>query len=442
MAFRFQKRVRLMPGVRMNFSKSGVSLSFGGRGATLNVSSRGVRSTVGIPGTGMSWSRQVSSGGRAPTRRQIEAAIRRAEREARVAEATALVERHESQLRDVVEQWREMPDVPRRADYERCRLPRPFEETEPAPAPPNERDSRRALRASLRKEAIRALNEHPARFALLLPLAGGLAAAALDVDGALPIGLGSFVGVVALLLLLRAAIATLRTRRQLQRAWPEHWREEQQRHAAAHAAWEARQGEARAKWDMAERERIAFVERLLAGDPEAVEMEVSSQLQALDFPFETACDVATSDGAIVYLAVDLPEIEDVIPETKHRVLKDGTIKEARRTNNERGAAYAELACGLAIQLARCAVAAAPTVREVHVGAYTQRRQRGSGALTDEWVYELAFDRANLEQLEPESVDPVDLAKRLPGRIDLRSTMRLARIDPPEWAFSFEAARSP
>src|SRR5690606_41040756 len=53
----------------------------------------------------------------------------------RAALPGSLVERHESQLRDVVEQWREMPDVPRRADYERVRLPRPFEETEPAPAP-------------------------------------------------------------------------------------------------------------------------------------------------------------------------------------------------------------------------------------------------------------------------------------------------------------------
>ncbi|MBY5976149.1 DUF4236 domain-containing protein [Phaeobacter italicus] len=61
MAFRFQKRIKIAPGVRLNVSKSGVSTSLGGRGGTVNLSSKGVRTTVGIPGTGLSWSKQ--SGG-------------------------------------------------------------------------------------------------------------------------------------------------------------------------------------------------------------------------------------------------------------------------------------------------------------------------------------------------------------------------------------------
>jgi len=53
---RFRKSLKIMPGVRVNLSKSGVSTSFGGRGATVNVSKRGVRSTLSVPGTGLSWS--------------------------------------------------------------------------------------------------------------------------------------------------------------------------------------------------------------------------------------------------------------------------------------------------------------------------------------------------------------------------------------------------
>ena len=59
MAFRFQKRVKIAPGVRINFSKSGVSTSLGGRGATVNLSSKGVRSTISIRGTGLSWTKQA-----------------------------------------------------------------------------------------------------------------------------------------------------------------------------------------------------------------------------------------------------------------------------------------------------------------------------------------------------------------------------------------------
>jgi len=65
MPFRFQKRVKIAPGVSLNFSKSGVSTSLGPRGAKVNLSSKGVRTTVGIPGTGLSWSQQTGWGGTA-----------------------------------------------------------------------------------------------------------------------------------------------------------------------------------------------------------------------------------------------------------------------------------------------------------------------------------------------------------------------------------------
>jgi hypothetical protein len=56
MGFRFQKRIRILPGLWINLSKSGVSASAGGHGATVNVGADGRRMvTFGIPGTGMSY---------------------------------------------------------------------------------------------------------------------------------------------------------------------------------------------------------------------------------------------------------------------------------------------------------------------------------------------------------------------------------------------------
>jgi hypothetical protein len=53
--FRFRKTIGILPGVRLNLSKTGVSTSLGGPGASLNVG-RGQRNvTVGVPGTGMSY---------------------------------------------------------------------------------------------------------------------------------------------------------------------------------------------------------------------------------------------------------------------------------------------------------------------------------------------------------------------------------------------------
>lgn len=55
MGFRFSKRVKILPGVSLNFSKSGVSTSLGPRGAKVTIGHGKVRQTVGIPGTGISY---------------------------------------------------------------------------------------------------------------------------------------------------------------------------------------------------------------------------------------------------------------------------------------------------------------------------------------------------------------------------------------------------
>ncbi|MGE0063482.1 MAG: DUF4236 domain-containing protein [Xanthobacteraceae bacterium] len=55
MGFRFRKSVRILPGVRLNFSKSGTSVSIGTRGLRYTVGTKGTRTTVGLPGTGISW---------------------------------------------------------------------------------------------------------------------------------------------------------------------------------------------------------------------------------------------------------------------------------------------------------------------------------------------------------------------------------------------------
>jgi hypothetical protein len=56
MGFRFRKTLRLGGLVRLNFSGSGVSLGLGPRGANINISKRGLRQTVGVPGSGLSYS--------------------------------------------------------------------------------------------------------------------------------------------------------------------------------------------------------------------------------------------------------------------------------------------------------------------------------------------------------------------------------------------------
>jgi hypothetical protein len=63
--FRFQKRISILPGVRINLSKSGASASVGPRGADVNIGKDGITANAGIPGTGLSYRQKVGRGGKA-----------------------------------------------------------------------------------------------------------------------------------------------------------------------------------------------------------------------------------------------------------------------------------------------------------------------------------------------------------------------------------------
>ena len=58
MGWRFRKSVKIAPGVRVNFGKKSTSVSFGSKGFRTTYSSSGRKTTsVGIPGTGISYSK-------------------------------------------------------------------------------------------------------------------------------------------------------------------------------------------------------------------------------------------------------------------------------------------------------------------------------------------------------------------------------------------------
>lgn len=61
MAWSFRKRIKVMPGLWLNFSKSGISTTIGAKGASINVGKRGVYGNVGVPGTGI-YKREKISG--------------------------------------------------------------------------------------------------------------------------------------------------------------------------------------------------------------------------------------------------------------------------------------------------------------------------------------------------------------------------------------------
>ena len=71
MGLRFRKSIKLAPGVRLNLGRKGFGVSFGGKGMRHTISSTGRRTTsVGIPGTGLSYSHTHGSKSTSASTRQ------------------------------------------------------------------------------------------------------------------------------------------------------------------------------------------------------------------------------------------------------------------------------------------------------------------------------------------------------------------------------------
>lgn len=59
MGLRFSKSIKLGKGVNLNFSKSGIGMSVGTKGMRVGTGPRGTKATLGIPGTGISYTKTV-----------------------------------------------------------------------------------------------------------------------------------------------------------------------------------------------------------------------------------------------------------------------------------------------------------------------------------------------------------------------------------------------
>ena len=64
MAIRFRKTIKLLPGLRINLSRTGISTSLGPKGATVNLRGGKRTLTTGLAGAGLSQRHDITPGAR------------------------------------------------------------------------------------------------------------------------------------------------------------------------------------------------------------------------------------------------------------------------------------------------------------------------------------------------------------------------------------------
>lgn len=63
MPFRFRRSIKILPGVKLNLGKRGISTSVGVRGAHITMGTSGTRVSAGIPGTGLGYTEKLGKKG-------------------------------------------------------------------------------------------------------------------------------------------------------------------------------------------------------------------------------------------------------------------------------------------------------------------------------------------------------------------------------------------
>jgi hypothetical protein len=412
MVLRFRRSVKIAPGVRLNMSKSGPSLSVGGRGVTANFSKRGTRTTLGIPGTGLSYSSNSLSANRTSQR-----SLDRDERQRQRAEALACVKvsiddngvltcldggglplkgrelsmMWEQQgvaistlLKDAADQINGDVDLLGNIHLD-APYPSParllaveeFPETEPKRPVSTRKPTEPTVRLPDQPGFVSRFFGGSSRHERKVSLLEGEHALAINV--------------------WRTRCATIEADEARSIA---SWKVE-------HASWGEHRDEFGRQGEIADTEhRIK-----LAENADYSASILTEAFRSLEWPRETLISFQLDlSGKNAWLDVDLPEIED-LPQRLATIAASGKkLNVKAKAKKSLSMEYARHVHGIALRIAATVAAVLPWAETINVSGFSQRLNKATGVANDDYLYSAMFTRAGLENIDfgsLEAVDPIE-----------------------------------
>jgi hypothetical protein len=390
MGLRFRKSIRLAPGVRLNLGLRGASLSVGGRGASVTFGSRGASASVGIPGTGLSYQRRLGGGGSRNARatgggHQAASHISIGDDGAPVFQDSAgqplsaaairvARAQHADAIRELVQQ---------RCDAINAAITA-LGDVHHATPPPHQRP----------EYTPRGFPEpppqppNPSRAGCLLGWLPGEAE--------------------------RRAAAD----------------------ATAQSAYESQLidwDRARQSFELAESRRERLITHDIYHDIEAMDDALAQALQAIEWPRETLiASEIDRGGQLVFLDVDLPEIEDM-PRQRAMVAPRGDAVAMRaQSATDIQQLYVRHIHAVLFRIIGETFAALPLAQQVVISGFSQRPQRATGSIQDEYLISARVTRerwGQVAQHPPSALDVVAALEQCALRRSLTTTGRLRAIVP-------------
>lgn len=439
MGVRFRKSVKLFPGSRANFSKSGVSATFGGKGLSYNVGKHGVYMNMGIPGTGLYTRKRVLGGGSkksSSTKRQP------AKKAIKKTKYTVNIEMHSDFSVDLTIGGKPVTDpkilsqIKSSAEYKN-EIARLREETKKenaeklvemnaattnltdiyidTPTVNTEADFEQALK-QLRPEvcALKRADDFREKAPKIERIEKKLMSEAKQAIKGFPWSVKK----------QRQAYVDERIDDAYKEA-KDQWQkrldaflEEENRKV------EQQNAEYQKEYEAVKQELNLAIE----GNVDYIEDTAATWLQDSSLPVKTsaALEYRSSENTLM-VDLDLPEIEDLPTETTVQLV-NGTLKTKEKTQKQLREEYATCVFGLMVYLSANFFNVSPQVKEVVVSGYTQRRNK-AGDVVDDYIVSIKFLREKFADVNFEHIDPEVFCNRFENRCIVSSTKVFKTIEP-------------
>lgn len=426
MGLRYRKNVKICKGVRVNFSKTGVSYTVGAKGASVNFGRNGIYMNAGIPGTGF-FARERIDGNSATNPGEVqpsvvdvemddrgritlmkdgnvitdESLIRRIKatpafreekqrlEDLRRKKINAILESDKKSTDDILKLYQKAPVVDSRSAFEeklRSLQPTTYTRNVFQLPTPSEYDIRRSLEIEAEKNVKTLAFWRREK--------------------------------------LRREYVAERLPELLSKA-RNQWNDQK---AAFEAAEDAKEQQINQEylhdWEMTKR----LLQKAIDGDPDFLELLIGRWFADCTLPFDANISYTfLTEEKKLLLDVDLPEIED-IPETKMVQLASGNLSRKKKTQSELKQDYATLVFSLAVFLAANLFGLSPAIDKITMSCYTQRRNT-AGDVEDHYILSVRFDRMKFENDDFHKTDPMEFCMGFENRCNMTSTLLFKKIKP-------------
>ena len=441
MGLRFRKSVKIAKGVRINFSSTGARLSLGGRGHSVSFGKGGTRASFGIPGTGLSYSTKLTNshhnsrpssnkGSSSSTRKTVSTPL--PSQAQIVMNSDGKIEIRDSRGLPITDQsvisrikaTDSYKNVVQNLEMQRqVKLQQIYLEAQQN----NEKFveiHRLSPQVDKEEQYYQVLNSlkppiySPKPFSLPYPTDEVIREQLKKEAQAYVQGNVFSVGNK------RKEYVESNLHNRLNQAILA-WTQEKEKFDAAESEYARVENERLRSEYNANRQ---YLIDLINGEESVVNEAVESWISSCELPVEIGIDFEWHRSEhLMYLDVDLPEIED-LPEDEIVRLASGNIKEKKKTQTTLKQEYIHLVFGLAIFVSANIFNISPSIQGVVISGYTQRRNK-AGDLNDEYIYSIKFTRSIFESSFLKNVSSKDFCMRFENRTNITGSYLMKKIEP-------------